>query len=89
MADHDIAFSRVKKLVTHAVTLAYPKHDYELCLFTDVSDFQWGIILAQVPKKQLKVSVHDHEHGPLEFLSGSFNATQCHWGIIETQSGNR
>jgi hypothetical protein len=60
MADHDTAFSCVKELVAHAVTLAHPAQDYELCLFTAASDFHWGIILTQVPKKQVKVSVRDH-----------------------------
>jgi hypothetical protein len=69
MADHDTAFSLVK--------------EYDLCLFTDASDFHWGIILTQVPKKQLKVIVHNQEHEPLAFLSGSFNATQRRWSIIE------
>jgi hypothetical protein len=67
MADHDTTFSRVKELVTHAVTFAHPKQDYELCLFRDASNFHWGIILTQAPKKQLKVSVHDQEHVPLAF----------------------
>ena len=67
MADHDTAFSRIKELVAHAVTLAHPKQDYEMCVFKDASDFHWGIILTQVPKTQLKVSMHDHEHGPLAF----------------------
>ena len=71
MADHETAFSRVKELVAHAFTLAHLKQDYELFLFIDACDFHWGIILTQVPKKQLKVSVE-----PLEFLSGSFNPTQ-------------
>jgi hypothetical protein len=79
MTDHDTVFSRVKELVSHAVTWAYPKQDYEMCLFTDANDFHWGIILTQVPKTQLKISVHDQEHEPLAFLSGSFNANQCHW----------
>jgi hypothetical protein len=42
MADHDTAFSRVKELVAHAVRLAHPKEDYELCLFRDASDFLLG-----------------------------------------------
>ena len=75
MTDHDTAFSRVKELVSHVVTLVHPKQDYELCLLTDASDFHWGIILTRVPQKQLKVSVHDQKHEPLACLSGSFNAT--------------
>ena len=86
MADHDTAFSRVKELVTHAVTFAHPKQDYELCLFRDASNFHWGIILTQAPKKQLKVSVHDQEHETLVVLSGSFNATQRRWSIIEKEA---
>jgi hypothetical protein len=65
MADHETAFGRVKELFAHAVTLAHPKQDYYLCLFTDVSDSHWGKISARVLKKQLKVSMHDQGHEPL------------------------
>jgi hypothetical protein len=54
-------------------------------LFTAASDFHWEII-TQVPKKQLKVSMHDQEHKPWAFLSGSFNATQRRWSIIEKEA---
>ena len=67
LADHDTAFSSVKELVAHAVTLNHRKQDYDLCLFTDASEFHWGSILTQVPKKQLKVSMHDQEYEPLAF----------------------
>jgi len=70
MADHNTVFSRVKKLVTHAVTLSHPKQDYAMCLFTDASDFHWGIILTRVPKKQPKVSVHDQKHETFASLTG-------------------
>jgi len=65
--------------------LAYPKQDYEV-LFTDASDFYWGVILTQVPKKQLKVTVHDQEHEPWAFLSGSLKATQRHWSFNEKEA---
>jgi len=86
MAYHDTAFSRVNELVSHTVTLAHPKQEYEMCQFTDTSDFHWGIILTQVPKKDLKVSVHDQEHEPSAFLSGSFNAPQRRWSIIDKEA---
>jgi len=57
-----------------------------MSLFTDARDFDWGIILTQVPKKQLKVSVHDQEHEPLAFLSGSLNATERRGSIIEQKA---
>ena len=55
-------------------------------MLTDASDFHWGIILTQVPKKHLKVSVHDQEHEPLAFIGGSFNAFQLRWSIIEKEA---
>jgi len=92
MADHDTAFSRVKELVAHAVTLAHPLQDYELCLFTDASHFHWRGILTQVPKKHLNVTVHDQKHEPLAFLSGSFNGLNVaavSWTRKHSQSWNR
>ena len=85
-ADHDTAFSRVNEVLADAVTLPHPKQDYELCLFIHASDPHWGIILTQVSKKQLKVSVHDHEHEPLPFFSGSFNRSQRHRSIIDKEA---
>jgi hypothetical protein len=57
-----------------------------MCLFTNSSDFHWGIILTQVPENHLKVSVHDQDHEPLAFLSGLFNATQPRWSVIEKKA---
>ena len=74
MADHDTAFSRVEELAAHAVKLAHPEQDYELCMLTHASGFHWGIILTQAPKKQLKVSVHDQEPELFPFSSVSLNA---------------
>jgi len=75
MAEPNTAFRHVKELLADTVTLGHPNQHYEMCLFTDASDFHWGIILTRVPQKQLKVSVHDQKHEPLACLSGSFNAT--------------
>jgi len=76
----------LKELVANAVTLDHPKQDYKMCLFTDASDFHCGSILIQVPKQQLKVTVHDQEHEPTAFFSGSSNATQLRSSVIEKES---
>jgi hypothetical protein len=55
-------------------------------LFTDASNCHWVIILTQVPKKQLKVTVHNQEHEPLALLSGSFTATQRRWSLFEKEA---
>jgi hypothetical protein len=68
MADPERAFNQDMESVTHTVTLTHPRYDYQSFLLTDARDFHWVIILLQVPKKQLKVSVDDQEHEPLAFF---------------------
>jgi len=80
MADHDTAFSRVKELVAHAVRLAHPKEDYELCLFRDASDFLLGNHLISGSKEPAE--------GQLAWSGARAfgNATQRRWSIIEKKA---
>ena len=39
---HSKCFKRIKHIIAHSVPVAHPKDGYEVCLFTDASDFHWG-----------------------------------------------
>ena len=56
-----------------------------MCLFTDVSDFHWDVIVTQMPKEDLDLDVLVQRHEPLAFLSGTFNRSQKHWSVIEKE----
>jgi hypothetical protein len=76
----------MKHIITHSVTVAHPKDGYEVCLFTDASDFHWGVIVTQMPKGDLDLDVLVQRHDPLAFLSGTFNRSQKHWSVIEKEA---
>jgi len=40
--EHSKCFERMKHIIAHSVTVAHPKNGYEVCLFTDASDFHWA-----------------------------------------------
>ena len=71
-AKHSKFFERTKHVIVH----------YEVCLFTDASDFHWGVIVAPLPKEDLDLDVLVQRPEPLAFLSGTFNRSQKHWSVI-------
>ena len=60
------------------MTVAHPKDGYDVCLFTDASDFHWSVIVAQMPKEDLDLDVLVQRHETLAFLSKTFNRSQKH-----------
>ena len=53
LTSHELdAFESVKKLLADSATLALPKDDATMCLFTDASLSGWSIIVTQVPEWQ-------------------------------------
>jgi hypothetical protein len=62
-------FERMKHIIAHSVTVAYPKDGYEVCLFTDASDFHWDVIVTQMAVEDLDLDVLVQRHEPLAFLS--------------------
>jgi hypothetical protein len=79
-------FERMKHIIAHSVTVSHPKDGYKMCLFTDASDFHWGVIMTQMPKEDLDFDVLVRGHEPLAFLSGTFNRSQKHWSVIEKEA---
>lgn len=45
--------------------LSYPKPDYHLCLFTDVSDSNWASVLTQVHEDDRSKELENQQHEPL------------------------
>jgi hypothetical protein len=84
--EHSKCFERMKHIISHSVTVAYPKDGYEVCLFTDASDCHWGVIVTQMPKEDLDLHVLVQRHEPVAFLSGTFNRSQKHCSVIEKEA---
>ena len=84
--EHSKCFERMKHISAHSVTIAHPKDGYEACLFTDASDFHWGIIVTQMPREDLDFDVLVQRHEPLPFLSGISNRSQKQWSEIEKEA---
>jgi len=61
--EHFKCFKRMKHIIAH------PKDGYEVCLFTDDSDFHCGVIATEMPKGDLHLDVLVERHEPLAFLS--------------------
>lgn len=51
--NHQSSFDSIKQFLTRAITLAYRKENYTMCLYTDASETHWGSILTQVPSDKL------------------------------------
>jgi RNase H-like domain found in reverse transcriptase len=61
------------------MTTAHPDPSKRFCLFTDASNaFYYGMI-TQVPEHHLDLPVHDQQHQPLAFTSGSSIVSQDRW----------
>ena len=67
-----VSLERMKHIIAHSVTVAHPKDGYEVCLFTDASDFHWGVIVTQMPKEDLDLDVLVQRHEPLAFSQWNF-----------------
>lgn len=85
-AKHDDAICNVKNHLAHAVSLAHPKDNRDLCLFTDASDAHWAAVLTQVEKTQFSLAVVEQDHEPLAFLSGFFKGHAARWSIVEKEA---
>ena len=69
---HQAAFDEMKKIVSRAVTLAYPDFNKPFVIYTDASDFQLGSVITQEGK-------------PLAFYSRKLNKAQKNYTVTEKE----
>lgn len=81
----DIAFGELKEALANSISLAYPKNDHTICLFTDASEDYWSGILCQSETSSMNVDVTERNYEPLGFLSGAFRNSACNWSIPEKE----
>ena len=66
------AWKKCKLLLQECVTLAQPRENCSVMVFTDASDLHWGGMITQVPDEELSAHHGDPatmRHEPLPFLS--------------------
>jgi hypothetical protein len=68
------------------MTTAHPDTKQRVCVFTDASDVLYSGIITQLPKHHLGLPVHDQQHQPLAFTSGSFRGSQERWTVPEKEA---
>lgn len=80
------SFLKSKEALVHAVELAHPDLEKQLCVFTDASAGFWGAVVTQVPMDQVSRAVADQQHEPLMFLSGTFSGAAARWATVEKEA---
>ena len=83
---HTSAFNEIRKHLANAFTLAHPKSDHLLCLFSDAWEIPLASIITQVPKSKSNLELEEQQYQPLSFLSGSFTGSAFNWSIVEKES---
>lgn len=83
---HQQAFQTCKEALANIVTLTHLDLTKVTCVFTDASEYHWGAVVTQIPGDDLRLPIHDQQHAPIAFLSGSFKGSALHWAIIEKEA---
>jgi hypothetical protein len=84
-SEHENCFITVKQNIKNLVQLCHYDSSKRLCLFTDASQYYWGIVLSQIPEEDIQEKFEDQKHEPLCFLSGKFTSSQLNWSTIEKE----
>jgi hypothetical protein len=82
---HEKCFNDVKDSIRNLTKLNHYDPSKNLCLFTDASQYYWGVILSQISDDDVHKKFEDQKHEPLCFLSGKFSSSQLHWSTIEKE----
>lgn len=83
--NHEDAFKNIKEKVANATSLAYPKKNFAMCLFTDASDHFWSAILSQTPENSMEEPICERIYEPVAFLSGTFKNSSLNWSVPEKE----
>jgi transposase InsO family protein len=83
---HNTAFQQLTTAIAASVTLAYPDPDWDLCLYADASDLHWGAAITQRRPEDALKPIHEQDHRPIAFLSGTFTTAQSRWPTIEQEA---
>ncbi|CEP01805.1 hypothetical protein PBRA_008747 [Plasmodiophora brassicae] len=79
-------FEKLRAVLVEHVQLAYPKKDFQTCLFTDASEFAWSAVVTQIPMEDIELPISEQRHEPLAFHGKRFDNTQLRWPIIEKEA---
>jgi RNase H-like domain found in reverse transcriptase len=85
-ASHTESFQQCKSALAAAATLAHPRDEMRLCVFTDASQNVWSAVVTQVSPRDLDKPLADQQHEPLAFISGAFKGASSRWPIVEKEA---
>jgi RNase H-like domain found in reverse transcriptase len=85
-ASHTESFQQCKRALAAAATLAHPRDEMRLCVFTDASQSVWSAVVIQVPPRDLDKPLADQQHEPLAFIFGAFKGASSRWPIVEKEA---
>ena len=83
--EHERAFAAVNSQLAKSVTLAYPRADRIIRVFTDASQTHWAGVIVQLDKGEVDKPWSEQACEPLAFVSGAFDATQLKWPTAEKE----
>ena len=80
------AFAKLKDALHHAIRVAVPKKDMQLCLFTDASFEGCSIIVTQVDPAELHKPVLDQRHEIVFVTSHRWTEPQSRWHVSSLEA---
>ncbi|CEP01149.1 hypothetical protein PBRA_008461, partial [Plasmodiophora brassicae] len=83
---HNKSFTDIRFALIQHVQLAYPKSNYQTCLFTDASETAWAAVITQIPLEDIDLPVCDQRHEPLAFYGKRFAGSELRWSTPEKEA---
>ncbi|OQR83686.1 hypothetical protein ACHHYP_14408 [Achlya hypogyna] len=85
-ADHARTFDLVKSALANMVPMSHPQADKAMCVFTDASEFHWGVVVTQIPIDDVSRPFAEQRHEFLAAASGDFSGPAARWSIVEKEA---
>lgn len=85
-ANHASTFELVKRALLSMVPMGHPQPDKQVCVFTDASEYHWGVIVTQIPHGDVSRAFSDQRHEFLAAASGDFSGAAARWSIVEKEA---
>lgn len=75
------AFENLESDLASATSLAFPRDDHVLCMFTDASDIFRGAILTQCAKEDMRDPATEWNYETLSFHSATCKGSSINWSV--------
>lgn len=82
---HVKAFKSLQDTIRSAVSMAFPKANKRICMYTDASDRFWSAVITQTDPEDLLKPIEKQMHEPLAFLGAAFKDAERNWSTFEQE----